>query len=285
MRRFLVEFYRLTGVAAKLVPSPAPGQRIRFGTQENAYCRAMSRLNEECENCYQADLGVLRASWRNLKPQRSCCRAGLVRLAVPVLVSGRPVATLIGGKVRINPESQRQFAALTRRLQRARLDRELPRLRSAFSERPLLQRRQFAAAVGLLDAWARLLVAPSLRPQLRPAQASADPPCVAAAKKFIQDHLAERLTTRDASHALHLSEAYFCRLFHRLTGTTFHDYVAHARVETAKALLQTTSRRVTEIVFAVGFQSASDFNRVFKRLAGVTPTEFRQADSRVKRAV
>jgi transcriptional regulator GlxA family with amidase domain len=56
--------------------------------------------------------------------------------------------------------------------------------------------------------------------------------------------------------------------------------VAQARVERARTLLLDSQQRIGEIASAAGFQSASDFNRVFKATAGMTPSEFRnQRDS------
>jgi transcriptional regulator GlxA family with amidase domain len=52
--------------------------------------------------------------------------------------------------------------------------------------------------------------------------------------------------------------------------------VARTRFENARNLLRDSNLRVSEIAFAVGFQSLSQFNRVFKKLAGKSPTEFRR---------
>jgi AraC-like DNA-binding protein len=89
-------------------------------------------------------------------------------------------------------------------------------------------------------------------------------------------HLGERITTRQAAQALHLEECYFCRLFHRLTKITFREYVAQARVEQAKTLLRKIHQSIGQIASDVGFQSATDFNRIFKARVGMTPTDFRR---------
>ena len=53
------------------------------------------------------------------------------------------------------------------------------------------------------------------------------------------------------------------------------DYVARERIERAKNLLLNPNLRVSEIAYEVGFQSLTHFNRVFRRIVGRTPTEFR----------
>ena len=63
--------------------------------------------------------------------------------------------------------------------------------------------------------------------------------------------------------ANHLSEK-----FKEVTGVNFVDYIARTRFEKARGLLQNSDLRISEIAFAVGFQSLSQFNRVFKKFSG-----------------
>lgn len=147
-------------------------------------------------------------------------------------------------------------------------------MQTALDSAPVFTPERIRAAARLLDVLARLF-AEVLSP-LPPVPLEKRSPRWRQAEEFVQSHLHEHLTTREAAHALNLSEAYFCRMFHRLTGRTFHAYVAEARIEAAKAALQTSEQTVTEVALAVGFQSVSDFNRVFKARASLTPTEFRR---------
>jgi len=104
----------------------------------------------------------------------------------------------------------------------------------------------------------------------------ADPIPIASAKRYIEKHLEERITTGQMARAAGLNVSYFCRLFHRVTGITPHAYLAQVRVETAKAALRTTAQSVSEIGFVSGFQSVSDFSRVFKAQVGMSPRAFRR---------
>jgi len=75
--------------------------------------------------------------------------------------------------------------------------------------------------------------------------------------------------------AVNTSTFYFCKMFKRITGLNFTDYVSRTRIEKAKNLLLNPNLRVSEIAFEVGFQSLTHFNRVFKRIVGESPTEYR----------
>ena len=60
-----------------------------------------------------------------------------------------------------------------------------------------------------------------------------------------------------------------------MTGLNFTDYLSRVRIEKAKNLLLNPNLRVSEIAFEVGFQSLTHFNRVFKKILGQSPTDYR----------
>jgi AraC-like DNA-binding protein len=83
------------------------------------------------------------------------------------------------------------------------------------------------------------------------------------------------VTLDEAAQAVNASTRHFCKIFKEATGVTFTDYLARIRVEKAKHLLQNPHLRVSEIAFETGFESISQFNRSFKRITGMSPTQFR----------
>lgn len=97
------------------------------------------------------------------------------------------------------------------------------------------------------------------------------------ARNFIDEHAGEELSLTKVAKAADTSANYLSEKFKEAVGINFVKYVARARYEKAAALLRETDLRVSEIAFAAGFQSLSQFNRVFKKLAGKSPTEYRVA--------
>jgi AraC-like DNA-binding protein len=97
------------------------------------------------------------------------------------------------------------------------------------------------------------------------------------ARNYIHQHCAEELSLGQVARAANTSTNYFSEKFKEATGTNFVKYVARTRFEKAEMLLRNADLRVSEIAFAVGFQSLSQFNRVFKKLAGKSPTDYRVA--------
>jgi AraC-like DNA-binding protein len=72
-----------------------------------------------------------------------------------------------------------------------------------------------------------------------------------------------------------MSTFYFCKLFRKFTALTFTQFVSRTRIEQAKLQLLNPNPRISEIGYAVGFQTLSHYNRVFKQIAGESPTALR----------
>ncbi len=115
----------------------------------------------------------------------------------------------------------------------------------------------------------------SLSSQVVPRQASPEPTVIAAAKNYIEKHYTQDISLGDVADALQMSKYYLCTMFRNSTGIYFTDYVTLVRIERAKHLLLHSNLRISRIAFEVGFQSPSNFNRVFKRILGQSPTEYR----------
>ena len=107
----------------------------------------------------------------------------------------------------------------------------------------------------------------------------AEPVAIWRARKYIDEHSREELSLTKVAKAVNTNASYLSENFKRVTGIKFVDYVAHVRFKNACDLLRNSTLRISEIAFAVGFQSLSQFNRVFKRFSGESPTQYREAES------
>ena len=106
---------------------------------------------------------------------------------------------------------------------------------------------------------------------------------IGRARRFIRDHAAEPLTLERIAAAAATSPYHFARLFRALTGETVFTHVSRVRLRRAAGLLLKPGCTVTQVAVAVGYETAPSFNKLFRRMLGVTPTEYR-ARSAVDRA-
>jgi AraC-like DNA-binding protein len=110
----------------------------------------------------------------------------------------------------------------------------------------------------------------------------AEPAEIWKARNFIHEHSNDELSLTQVAKAVNINPNHLSEKFKQVTGINFVDYVARTRFEKARVLLHDVDLRVSEIAFATGFQSLSQFNRVFKKLAGESPTQYRVARSKPK---
>ena len=92
-------FRKATGVSLKVVPADGPGQALSFGAEQNPFCALTAATPGGCAACLENEGRVTRSAARKLVPQQVHCYAGLTVVAVPVVVGGRHVATLLSGQV------------------------------------------------------------------------------------------------------------------------------------------------------------------------------------------
>ena len=97
-----------------------------------------------------------------------------------------------------------------------------------------------------------------------------------AAKRHIDERLADHVSLAALAALVRLSPCHFSRAFKQSFGMPPHRFHIHRRIERAKELLADPGRSVTEIAISVGFSSASSFNGAFRKTTGVTPSEYRR---------
>jgi AraC-like DNA-binding protein len=105
----------------------------------------------------------------------------------------------------------------------------------------------------------------------------AEPVEIWKARNFIAEHSGDELSLTKVAKAVSISANHLSEKFKQVTGVNFVGYVARTRFEKACRLLHDVDLRISEIAFAVGFQSLSQFNRVFRKLSGKSPSAYRAA--------
>ena len=264
-------FNVLTGLPVSLQPVetwqlPHHGKR-----NENPFCALMSQKSRACAACLQV--------WEQLcekavqEPQTITCTAGLRDIAVPVRMGDRLIGFLQTGQLLSRKPTPGQFNRAARLVAEWGVTVDREELRKAYFSSKVVTARQHESVIKLLVIFAQHLA--MLGNQIFIQQKNAEPPIVKRAKEYISEHHAEELSLARVARAVNMSTFYFCKTFKKVTGINFTDYLSRVRIEKAKNLLLNPNLRVSEIAFEVGFQSLTHFNRVFKRLLGQSPTEYR----------
>ena len=100
--------------------------------------------------------------------------------------------------------------------------------------------------------------------------------------EYITENYNRKIVNKEILEIANLSPYYFIRLFKKETGKTPHAYLLHLKIEKAKELLAFSNYSVTEICFICGFSEHSHFSKVFKKLTGSTPLQYRKENKRTR---
>lgn len=92
---------------------------------------------------------------------------------------------------------------------------------------------------------------------------------------YIDQHYMQDLSLSDVAGAMHYSDPYFCKIFKNIFNKSFIMYLTELRIEKSKLLLMDITVNIKDISERVGFQDSNYYAKVFKRMEGMTPSEYR----------
>ena len=208
------------------------------------------------------------------EPHTVVCPVGMCDTAVPIRTGNHLVGFLTTGQVFKKKPTAAQFKRIEKLCNEWGVQTNNDTLRENYFDTRILSSRQHEAVVKLLSIFAQHLSMVSNQIVLQ--EQNSEPPIITRAKQFIAEHQGEELSLEQVAKSVNTSKFYFCKVFKKATGVNFTDYLSRARIERAKNLLLNPNLRISEIAYETGFQSLTHFNRVFKKILGQSPTQYRQ---------
>lgn len=244
---------------------------LRGKRNENRFCALMAGTSRACAACLQMQQKL--ADSAQNEAQTLTCAHGLCDTAVPVRLGDQVLGFLQTGQVFRKKPTQAQFERTAKLAGEWGVQTDREQLREAYFDTRVLSPKQYDSMVKLLSLFAEHLSMVSN--QVAVQNQNAEPQVITRAKQYIQENQAEDLSLGQVAKAVNTSTFYFCKMFKKVTGINFTAYLSRVRIEKAKNLLLNPNLRISEIAYAVGFQSLTHFNRVFKKVLAQSPTEFR----------
>ena len=239
---------------------------------QNGFCAMMSRANHSCAACLRMQQRVCEGV--NGVPCTLRCQFGLNESAVGVKIGKEIIAYLQTGQVFFKAPKPEQTNRALNQIKALGLNVDRREAAQQYNETPVVQPGEYQATIRLLQFFADQLGV--LANQILLQQKDAEPAQITRARQYIEANSQEDLSLAVVARQAGMSSFYFCKMFRKVTGVHFARYVSCVRVEKAKNLLLNPNYRVSEIAFEIGFQSLTHFNRIFKTIAGQSPTEYRQ---------
>jgi AraC-like DNA-binding protein len=263
-------FTKATGLPLALRPLEYWQLEHHQKTNENRFCALLAEKPATLAVCLQSHAEIIEHTGDT--PRTETCPFGLTETAVPVRLGGKTIGFLRIGQVLRRSAIQTDKARTASKLKECGVP-FAGTIRKAWEMTPIIPKDKYSAIVRLLTFFAEQLS--TLINQIVLERQNAEPPLVQKAREYIAQHRMEPLSLAAVAQASGASVFHFCKVFKKSTGLKFTDYVARVRLEDAKTQLLNPSRRISEVAYDVGFQSLTQFNRMFKRIFGQSPTEFR----------
>jgi AraC-like DNA-binding protein/ligand-binding sensor protein len=274
-------FRTATGLPLRIVSADPDGwclddQKVN----RSPFCEALNLCQSACSACVDTNRRLMKEAEIN-GPSTCHCFSGLCATAVPVKMGASVIGYLKTGQVFSKVPSEEQFDKLLGAIGRKTLDKtSREKLKEAYFQTRFVEPLRYQSMVTLLQSFAEQLSEHA--DSIAIIEEGSEPAAIAKARKYIHANLDQPLPLGLVARQAGLSESHFCRLFKDSAGLTLTDYVNRCRIDWAKRELLKPEARISEIAFLIGYQSLSQFNRSFARIAGLSPTLYRR--ERLERA-
>lgn len=96
-----------------------------------------------------------------------------------------------------------------------------------------------------------------------------------AAIRYIEEHYAEHLSLSEVADKVYISQWHLSKLINRYARQSFFDLLNKCRVQRSQEMLSDPMFKVNEVAYAVGYADVAHFSRIFKKMTGKTPMEYR----------
>ncbi|MFI5337580.1 MAG: helix-turn-helix domain-containing protein, partial [Opitutales bacterium] len=271
-REYQQAFEATTGLPLAMRSAGAFQSPLHDSKLLNPFCAFMAGSNKSCASCLQLQQQIEEGATDHTNTVE--CFAGLNESAVPIRAGDRVLGYLQTGQIMLRPPTTARYRKTIKQFEEWQTPVDEPALKEAYFKTRVIKKAQYDSVLRLLGIFAQHLS--SLGNQILVTENTSDSPVMAKARQYIADHHAGELSLSQVAQAVNMSAFYFCKMFKKATGLTFTDYVARVRIERTKQLLLNPHARVSEAAFEAGFQSLSQFNRVFRRIVGEAPSAYRE---------
>jgi AraC-like DNA-binding protein/ligand-binding sensor protein len=266
LQAFLRHFHTATNIPAEFVHAYDNGE---CGTPWTGSPLCARLMNDPAGRRLRQRFRQRLIEVAQLAPATQTCESGLIEAAVPMRAAGQTLGYLVtGGFIAVRPEQQ-QLNRARHLLSRAGVALDADELAELSERTPVVPVARQEALVQLLNLGAEHLTA-KFTERLTRVDARI-PEIVDRTCRIVHAEFAHKITMPAVARRLAVSEGHLSRTFHRATGLRLVEYVARFRAERARAMLLEGGHQVTEVAFACGFQSLSQFNRVFRAQFGQSP--------------
>ncbi len=257
LKRIIEDIFLLTGISIAILDTEH--NPITTTMQKQEYCRLLQKTKGEANLCRECDKKILKKCASSKKLERHICRAGLYDCAMPIIKYDAVIAFVIMGQVRssLSPCELKYIPDDA--------PQNIKMLKKLYKQTPFMTEKQLQ---GLYDLLPHILFNDAIE--------IVYDPFVNEAINYIEENLERKISIDNLCNKFHVSKNYLYEAFKANLNNTVTGYINEVRIQRAKKLLEQTDLSVYQIAEKVGVENYTYFCKLFKKLSGTTPTEYRK---------
>ncbi len=266
LRQLQLNLYELVGVQTNIWD--ITGKNVQLFGKHSHFCRIINDNPEGHRRCEECDSMAVKACAEKRQSYSYVCHAGLREIVLPVFDSGEIVAFIAFGQLLDNSPRKLQWENTLKSLDW--YEGDIEELKEAYSELIQYTPAKFKAYEEILQAITSYI-------QLEGIIRSANFSDQQRLEMYIDEHYMEKLSLKAISDALGIGTTKLCALAKKLSADgSITKLISMRRVEAAKTLLLKEDLSIAEIAEKVGFSDYNYFTKIFKKIVGCTPTQYRK---------
>ncbi len=264
--QLITSLHTLTGIRANIFD--ANGKDICLSSDHAPFCQLINASGEGHRRCEECDARAVRRCGTDTRHYSYRCHAGICETILPIRLGGSPVAYLVFGQLLDSAPIEEQWANTERTL--GWYTGDIRQLREAYLKFRQYSAEEIAAYMDILEAFSTFI---RIKEMIQTAELTE----LQKLEVYLDEHYTEKLSLCKISNDLGIGRTKLCLLAKNLSGgNTLSHLIAQRRVEAAKRLLLQGNSPISEIAERVGISDYNYFTKVFRSVAGVTPSAFRK---------
>lgn len=228
------------------------------------------------KRCRESDKSGFKKAAEIKAPWIYTCHAGLTDIVIPLFYEDTLVGAAVTGQVVIKnspaPEYEKFFPTNDEKL--------LQQLKRAYNRVPRVNKKWLINVCNMLFHLLNYIIEVEMKNLIKIGMKKSiqdvRKELILRAKEYIDMNFRQVIDLKKLSAMYKISPFYFSKLFRQYTKLNFKEYLLKLRITEAKKRLAYSDSSIIEIAYEIGFQDSNYFSWVFKKIVGVTPTQYRK---------
>ena len=270
--------FKLTGLVIDFISADGKTLKISHMVNFNPYCKMLRSCENGRNACLQCD--VANASCAAAEKKAICysCYAGLQEIVVPVFDENENyIGCMTCGQFHLSGTPLFSKKNIFELADKYNIDRK--KLYDAYKMSNCLTPVQVEGILAYLKIIGKQLT--SIREHLIFMDKINAPDKIAMVKKYLDENFDSQITIEQAAKKFSISPSNLAHKFKETVNVSFQRYINFRRLMRAREMLQETALSVSEIAYACGFGSLSQFNRTFRASVGCSPSQYREQNNKL----